>query len=511
MTTPRFRLLCLALFSVASAASPSAAQNPDTLNIKIYHGAPSRVVRMMDEAGRFETRDGSSMHIRRPIGSAVCLTLLNPNPVIFAYSVTATVDTSFSRLSLEVSTMLNFLRELSSAATSKDAAGAEVPDQVKKLLAAVELITKDVDALAKVTATDEAAKPGILSEKDAIVSDHGLLVALTSIKGMSNGEGRLRNANVTDYLDKLLAEALLSVEGAKAAVLAQREAKDAKSKELLEESDQLKRDANSAAISKVTKAKNASRIREIDVRRNLLGVEKDALDARMEKYDVWKNLLTTLVHDAKQSIAASRATFDTYEKASVNYRECSPVRDGRNSCTLKIGTKNDIKTNPRSNDPVQLTVDGIFQRPLVEAFPASFIVRSDDLRTYAIRGDTLQLETEKDKLQPRLGGMMTFTLFDRFEELRQLALSAGIGTNVVGGDGAVKDVMLLGTLSYRDVFRFGLGWGRVPTKKLKSAYAVGLPVPAGSKIDDLFDNDHAWDVAIMFSVSGAKIGMGKTP
>ncbi len=496
-------LVLLVVLSAATVRSSIDAQSPDTLEVRVFHGAPSRIVRLVDEQGRVDMRDGRSLHIVRPSGSSVCMVVVNANPMVFAYDFNAALDPTFLQLTPEAQLALGILGKLG-VATASDASQMALPGQLTKLFNAMSVIAADVDLLSKAVA--EAAAPGDLDEERGVANNHGLLLAKAGIRAIPITEGRLRNPKLGEYLDRLHVDATKAIETESAALTTEINEKDQQSSELNSTIAKLTKEIPTQTGA--VKEANEKALAEATLRKAELGSDKAVAEEKKKALDMWKLTVPILVEHAKKSVTLSQKTVDDYDKASPSHRECSQVRDGRNSFTLKFGANDGVKTTLRSNEHVQLTVDAIFERPLIEVYPASFLVQRDDLRSYTIQDGSLMLSDQDTELQPRLGGMATITLWDRFEELRQVALSVGVGTNVIGGEGAIKDLMLLGTVSYRDSFRVGLGWGRVPIKKLKPGFGVGLPVPDDTTVDELFEEDHKWDFAIMFSVSGAKLGLG---
>jgi hypothetical protein len=499
-----------ALATLAHGALLSAQPAADTTFVHVAHGAPSRVFRFIERDGRFEQRDGRSLRIARPLGSNVCLSVQNANPVVFTYNFNAKVDTTFSQLPPEARLALGVLGGFLDVG-AKDAAGAQLPKEVTALITAVGTLAADVESLAKATA--KAAEPGTLDLTSGVASNHGLLQVQAGIAAIPASAGHLRNDKIVEFLEQQLGAAVGAIDAESAKAVEARDLVDAEAAKVRDELEKLPElpavGTNPSEEDRARRAALESTRSALGLRQASFGIAKEGYDARLGALGVVRLTLPSFVNEAKQSIAESRRLMQAYDKAAPVYRECAIVKEGLNALTLTFGTKDDYKTPLRNNVPVQVNVASIFQRSRLELYPASFLVRNSDLNTYSIQDQTLVLNDDTNRLNPTLGGVISLTLLDNLDELRHVAISVGAGSSVLGTEGVLKDLMLLTTFSYRDLFRFGAGGGYVPSKQLKPGLGIGLPVPAGSTVDNIVTTERKWEFVMMFSVSGAKLGLGK--
>jgi hypothetical protein len=493
---------CLAIGALHSRAS---GQPTDRVEVRVYHGAPSRVFRFVDSEGRTTLRDGTSLHLNLPTGGSVCYVVPNANPAVFTYAVNVGLDTTGAQLDSQAAKLASLLAQLVEN-TGADAASGYRPPAVQTFLKTLETISTESESL--ITLSQSAAAPGALDEGKAIVADHGYALIKRGIQAISKDDGHVRSEKAGEFVERQLATTL-------AAIASDRVAK-ARDFDVVSETLQSLTDRITSLEAELSKLKDKEKkqAKELEIAAAKVSKEsaiatKAVTEAQLGALAIWAEALPVMANHAKLELASARKILDSYTSTSGEYRNCSSVRDGRNTLTLKFGTKDNFKTDLRASDSVSVVVDALFKRPRLEIYPAAFVVRHGDVPTYEIRNDSLLLGGQDTKLDPRLGAMATITLFDRFDELRSVALSAGLGTNIVGGEDPITDLMAQMTVSYRDLFRVGVGGGFVPVKELKTGLTVGAPVPPGTKSSDLFVTKHRWDLVILFSLSSLKIGLFK--
>jgi hypothetical protein len=196
---------------LAALGSRAAAQSGDTVEVHVYHGTPSRIVRMIDERGAVSMRDGRRARFYAAAGDAVCVSVANANPLLFSYAVNSVVDTTALGLSQSAKDFVQAIALASGGnGVGLDAAGFRFPNEVRVFLDATAHVAAEGEQIARLF--ERADEPGVLDEEHATVTDHGVALVLAGYRALPDTAGRIRNASIVAHIERLAAAALQAID-----------------------------------------------------------------------------------------------------------------------------------------------------------------------------------------------------------------------------------------------------------------------------------------------------------
>lgn len=181
--------------------------------------------------------------------------------------------------------------------------------------------------------------------------------------------------------------------------------------------------------------------------------------------------------------------------------------------TAKIGTyktKIKIKAKARmkgvsvsrdTSEFITINVVPDYDRHTFEIVPIGIIGSPGKIKQYEIKSDTIRLASEKKRaILSRVGVALLMNFEKRGYPEKDLAIGFGPTLGFFGSDDTLSDFGATLMMSYRDYFRFGVGYGysRVPTD-LKNDNMVDMPVKDGTKLEDALSNE--WKRLFYFSLA----------
>jgi hypothetical protein len=434
-----------------SFVTPMTAQEQITFRFFHSNGGKSRAI--VDDADRKLENQHFRFSRVLSAGDEVCVAVPNAHPVNYKYSLDATVDTT------EI---------------------AALPD-ITKILAALKALPFNVKA-------DKAAgtlmyKAGLLAQ----AGDSAFLEKMTSAATVEDSvdlyyQGLSRLSGDLFRVDEVVAasdtpEAMDGTPETTGFAFAQKRLAGFSGDPLQFNDPKLRENLTKLHDNAMKSAKNAKDSLAVLT----LDVLGDALAARRDK------------------VRAS------YAQDIPMPRLCKPIASGKNVIRLVIARagetgKRDL-TGPDGKTLQFFTVEvqSRFQRKMISLDALTLGVLAWSVPAFAIEGDTLAAPRENPTLA-RPGVMLSLNpsnwgLADDWG----LGLGLGLG---LGSDDLVTDVLMGVTVSYRNLFRFGVGYGRSRQPSSVRGLKVGQTLPADfGKLDDAVESKPFGKDALYFIVA----------
>lgn len=237
---------------------------------------------------------------------------------------------------------------------------------------------------------------------------------------------------------------------------------------------------------------------------------KDALGAIPTLNDqplvrTYRTIVDALYVYSQTLLELRNSVLKSYEYDRPFIRECIKIGDGLTTVRLKINNKSEKKTDAvrdtGDTDLLEIVAMPEFKRPRMEIVPVAYYTFVKDYSEFSVIDGIVNRTMDNERFEFRFGAMLATNVYS-FSKSKELALSIGLGSNLFGGGKALSEYFLGAFISYRDIFRFGLGWGAAKIPELKGGAVVGQPLPQGKSLDDFLGHDDKSAIFIVFSLKG---------
>jgi hypothetical protein len=152
---------------------------------------------------------------------------------------------------------------------------------------------------------------------------------------------------------------------------------------------------------------------------------------------------------------------------------------------------------------VVLIIRPRYERPVLELVPVALGVFSPNAPDFALSEGKV-VRTQGDAFRFRAGGVLLLN-GGSFDERQTMSWGVGVGCGLsTSGDHLFPDFLLAGMVSYKDVFRFGVGVGasRLPAG-VKPPQTEGAPlIGSAGKVEDVIDTRFRGALYLLVSLTG---------
>lgn len=446
----RLTRLMIATFGAVMIARPMPAQNSERVDeqILVYHGlgSASGVVRLEDGL-RVTTPDAGRVYL--PVGSRLCFDVQNALSARYTYDVKNVVDTTPPKLP-DFSQLLAVLQPMLPTTTSKVIAPKAIGGQTFLMLETTpaKIVAKEwhasyLDSLRPIIkGIDSATKLVLAADTPEDLADIGLAA-------------RTRSAGLGAVQRELLAL-----------------------------------------------PNGGGRIWSPRL--------PDDLESWYKHYgsqipDDQKPLLEMLHGLGKQLLDASKTLRTNYLDATSVSRTCDTVRVGVNTLTLIASARDTTRANARTlKNIAHITAESPFDRKAVTLSPMAMFAMVDDVPHFILGSDSTVRRDPQHESITRIGTAIHLNAW-QFREDHSWVVGPmlGIGFGTGNDKKLLADLMVGGTLGYRDAIRLGFGFGqtRVPDY-IKSPAAEGARLPAGTLLNDVVGTNMRQTKYIVLTLNG---------
>lgn len=409
-----------------------------------YHGdlgSPSSVI--VHRGTGYERSPDTEITYAAAPGTEYCVVVVNSHPLNYAYSLTATVDTTTPRYDL--SQPVGVLSALIArgapdgppvAADPAPGSDALSLNTLSWYLEAVDLLRADLEAArAALRASDRPeAIPELELAPERVTG--GLRSAQARIRALPAGEGRFNDPHLQETLDAWRRRALGMVAGDTKL--------EAVAKLVADEGDQLARDIQQLESS-------------------VLGIAP--------------------ITRVCEKVGAGPTTF----KLTIAKKGTS------GSATREVGDQISLMAVARPP----------YERPRLAVHPIAFMTTGFNVPDFRIVDGKLRGDREY-ATDVRVGAMVNFHLFS-FAEDRQGAVGLGLGVGTGGEENLLTDLFLGPVFSFRDNVRLGLGIGSSEFPRRVRGGVVGEPFTASGELDELIEKERTLALQLVFVLPGLKL------
>ena len=457
-TTLSIRNCVTAVALTLALCSPLAAQSEAAF--QFYHGSGGTSRIAVDNDGK-EVRNGKrKFDLVLAPGADVCVSVANPHPVNYRYSLDAVVDTFKADLP-DLSVLKGFIEKLpgyvEKDATkqtalrmflkrSVDSVAREEPpkddpnEKLRVLFVALRSLSDEVDT-AK-SAAEQSDIPEAFDKRDG--SDGGFRAAVKRITGLPKDKFHFNDPKLKENFDEEL--------------------------------------------------KKAREWADTNTSRKILAAGLAAS--------------TTLLLTARDKLRT-----DYSASGSEMTRLCKAVAAGRNTITLAIakagdaGKRDTYAKDDKGTPPVQIVVDSRYQRKFATLDALTLGVFASDVPKFGIHDDTLRIDEREDPTNARPALLLNMNVWN-FGPADMFGLGFGPGVGF-SGKNIVSDLFGGVTLSFRDILRFGAGVGRSSQPKSVKGAEVNKHIPENfGAIADAIENgslnSKAW--YLLLTIPGLSLG-----
>lgn len=438
----RLRLsIALSLCALVHSEALSAQQRRHTTYF--YHGDPSSPSSIVVHRGNgYERSPATEITYAAAEGTEYCVVIVNSHPLNYAYSLTATVDTTTPRYDLSqptgiLSALITRGAPGAPPIAADPSAGAVLSlHTLEWYLGSVDSLRTDLEAARAALRAADRPEPISELELPAERMTAGLRNAQSRIRTLPASEGRFNDPQLQQTLNAWRQRALTMVAGDPKL--------QAVAKLVADEGDQLARD----------------------------------------------------IQQLKSSISAVTPTT----------RVCEKVGAGPTTFKLTVAKKNTSGSVTREvGDQISLTAVARppYQRPRLAVHPIAFMATGFNVPDFRVVDGKLRGDREYET-DVRVGAMVNFHLFS-FAEDRQGALGLGLGFGTGGEENVLTDLFFGPVFSFRDNVRLGLGIGSSEFPRRVRGAVVGEPFTASGELKDLIEEEGTFAIQLVFVLPGLKL------
>lgn len=178
--------------------------------------------------------------------------------------------------------------------------------------------------------------------------------------------------------------------------------------------------------------------------------------------------------------------------------------------TLSVTRKDTSEAKAREvGRLMQVHVSPIYDRPVIELIPIAFGIYAKRVPQFSLRNNVIARE-EGDEFRFRAGTMMVANMVP-FHPDQSVSLGVGVGFGFFGEGKPLSDFLVGSLVSYRDLFRVGLGFGlsELPNS-LKRPAAEGDPLPSNAgNITDVVETKKRGAIFMLFNMTGLSVPLLK--
>jgi hypothetical protein len=427
-------------------------------DVRIYHGDGSQSV-FLKQHEKLENSSKESVRIIRAVNGIVTIHILNPNPFFYNYEIkTEDVDIKddYSDQFAELVKLINALPDFASSAASPFAARVGGMGGLRPLAApgatkfdeyqtAIQGLNTDLtSAKTFVETSDQPETPDEALRRVGNNAGLGFRAAIAKIQGLPSNKYHFNSLTLEKDLTDLLDASV----------------------------------ADSSFETDLNIAGNAS----------LIALYKSA----------FKGLNSQLVKTVKDILSVTGK--DRIIRFNI------PVKENKQTTIKLIVTKIDkdkAVVRDLLNEEVA-TVFPLYVRKRFEVVPVVNLVFQSGRQKFTLENDVVRSTTDDDaKFNVGAMALMNFASFGEFKEY---GVGFGLGYSMQPG-GKASSFFALPSLSYKDIFRIGFGFGfNLAPIGLKNGAKVDMPLPDNiSNLEDVLDYKRKPAAVLSISISGLKL------
>jgi len=203
---------------------------------------------------------------------------------------------------------------------------------------------------------------------------------------------------------------------------------------------------------------------------------------------------------------ARDALVKPYLETSGEVKRCGTVGEGTTTLNLTATRRGDGTAARMTGEVLEVVVEPTFVRPIVEVVPIAYLVSIRNAPGFEIDDGKIARVEEDDSFEGRLGAMLALQPWS-FGKRKEVALGVGIGSNLFTGADTFSEVFASVLVSYRDVFRLGVGWGRADVEgaRLGDELSEGDALPEDTQLSDVLETKAFDGFFLVVNVSGFKL------
>lgn len=216
-------------------------------------------------------------------------------------------------------------------------------------------------------------------------------------------------------------------------------------------------------------------------------------------------ILEALHSVGRQFLASSKTLRSNYLDAASMSRVCDTLRTGLNTMTLVVTPRDTTRKNLRDVKSIaHIAAETPFDRKAITMSPMAMFAMVDDVPHFILGSDSTVRRDPQHESITRIGTAIHLNAW-QFREDHSWVVGPmlGIGFGTGNDKKLLADLMVGGTLGYRDAIRLGFGFGqtRVPDY-IKSPAAEGARLPAGTLLNDVVGTNMRQTKYIVLTLNG---------
>lgn len=221
-------------------------------------------------------------------------------------------------------------------------------------------------------------------------------------------------------------------------------------------------------------------------------------------------LLDALNSSAETLLRVRDALRASYTGVPRSQRLCATVPNRPMFVTLGVHRRDTATAKARdAGKLLRVKVNPIYERPVVELIPVAFSVYARRVPSFSLRDGLIERQ-EGDEFRFR-GGFMMLANLKNFQADQSVTFGTGLGFGFFGEKKALSDFLFGFVISYRDLFRTGIGAGLAELPHtIKRPAQVGGPLPPDvGNIDEAVETKKQGALFIIFNMTGLSLPVVK--